>query len=67
MLKYIIRIRKEESEMEKTKYELRDELIDMWCHAMCCVGTSYSDYEELKKQFMVTLGEFEEKVKEECW
>ena len=53
--------------MEKTIYELRDELIDMWCHAMCCVGISYSEYEKLKKQFMLTLGEFEERVKEECW
>ena len=53
--------------MEKTKYELRDELIDMWCYAMCCVGTPYSEYEELKKQFMIKLGEFEEKIKEECW
>ena len=55
--------------MEKTKYELADVLIEMWDYALLAQGNTltHDQYHELKIKFLLKLGEFEEKVKEECW
>ena len=55
--------------MEKNKYELADELIAMWETAFREDGNALTieQYYHQKMKFMVTLGEFEDKIKEECW
>ena len=55
--------------MEKTKYELADELIEMWEIAFREDSNilTYEQYYNQKMKFMITLGSFEDKIKEECW
>ena len=50
----------------KDRHQLRDELLQMYIFGIECVGISYAEYEQMKKEFMIKLGEFEQKIQEEC-
>ena len=56
-----------EKQASKDRHQLRDELFQMYIFGIECVGISYSEYEQMKKDFMIKLGEFEQKIQEECW